>query len=62
MEERLPPGAAAALINQTHTYTDLVLPIDRAEKRVNNEAIDGTRSVAEIELVAGVGEGESLWC
>lgn len=58
VEERLPPGAAAALINQTHTYTDLVLPIDRAEKRVY-EAIDGTRSVAEIAAVAGVGEGES---
>jgi hypothetical protein len=35
------------LINQAHTYTDLVLPIDRHEKRLY-EAIDGQRSIAQI--------------
>jgi hypothetical protein len=35
------------LINQTHTYRDLVLPINSTEKRWL-EAIDGDRSIAEI--------------
>jgi 2-polyprenyl-3-methyl-5-hydroxy-6-metoxy-1,4-benzoquinol methylase len=47
IEERLPPGAAAVLINQSHTYTDLVLPIDEAERRLF-EAIDGQKTIAEI--------------
>jgi len=33
IEERLPAGAAAVLINQTHTYHDLILPINSVEKR-----------------------------
>jgi SAM-dependent methyltransferase len=47
IQERLPAGAAAVLINQTHTYTDLVMPIDATEKRMFN-AIDGKRSAGEI--------------
>jgi SAM-dependent methyltransferase len=47
VKEQLPPGAAAVLINQNHTYNDLYLPIDRAERRLV-EAIDGVRSVQEI--------------
>jgi SAM-dependent methyltransferase len=47
VQERLPPGAAAVLINQSHTYTDLYLPIDEAEKQLF-DAIDGKRSIAEI--------------
>ncbi|MDH3675399.1 MAG: class I SAM-dependent methyltransferase [Anaerolineae bacterium] len=47
IEERLPPGAAAVLINQSHTYPDLYLPINAQEKRLF-EAIDGTRTIAEI--------------
>ncbi len=47
VEERVPQGATAVLINQTHTYTDLYLPITAAEKRLF-EAIDGKRSLAEI--------------
>jgi len=47
VQERLPPGAAAVLINQTHTYRDLVLPINSAEKRWF-EAIDGNLSIGEI--------------
>jgi len=47
IEERLPPGAAAVLINQSHTYPDLYLSIDAQEKRLF-EAIDGTRTIAEI--------------
>jgi SAM-dependent methyltransferase len=47
VQERLPPGAAAVLINQSHTYTDLYLPIDQAEKQLF-DAIDGERSIVEI--------------
>jgi SAM-dependent methyltransferase len=47
VKRRLPPGAAAVLINQSHTYPDLFLPIDGVENRLY-EAIDGQRSIAEI--------------
>lgn len=47
VQERLPPGAAAVLINRTHTYRDLVMPIDHAEK-CWLDAIDGTRCIGEI--------------
>jgi SAM-dependent methyltransferase len=47
IQERLPAGAAAVLINQTHTNTDLILPIDATEKRMF-DAIDGERSVGDI--------------
>jgi hypothetical protein len=47
IQERLPAGAAAVLINQTHTYTDLVMPIDATEKLMF-DAIDGKRSVGDI--------------
>jgi SAM-dependent methyltransferase len=52
VEERLPPGAAAVLINRGHTYTDLVLPIDAREKRML-DAIDGERSIREIAATHG---------
>jgi SAM-dependent methyltransferase len=47
IQERLPPGAAAVLINQTHTYKDLYLPIDSTGKSLF-EAIDAKRSICEI--------------
>jgi len=47
VQERLPPGAAAVLINQTHTYRDLFLPIGSTEKRLF-DAMDGRRSITEI--------------
>jgi SAM-dependent methyltransferase len=47
VHERLPPGAAAVLINQSHTYTDLYLPIAKVEKKMF-DSIDGKRTVAEI--------------
>jgi hypothetical protein len=47
VQERLPPGAAAVLINRGHTYTDIYLPIDAEEQRLF-DAIDGTRTVGEI--------------
>jgi SAM-dependent methyltransferase len=45
--ERLPPGAAAVLINRSHTHTDLYLPIDAGEKRLH-DAIDGVRTVGQL--------------
>lgn len=47
VQRRLPPGAAAVLINQGHTYTDLFVPIDWTEKRLF-DAIDGSRCIGEI--------------
>ena len=39
VQERLPPGAAGVLINRTHAYRDLIMPIDSTEKRLF-DAID----------------------
>jgi SAM-dependent methyltransferase len=47
VQERLPAGAAAVLINQTHTYRDLIMPIDSTEKRLF-DAIDGNRSIGDM--------------
>jgi SAM-dependent methyltransferase len=47
IEERLPQGAAAVLINQTHTYKDLYMPIDSTEKCLF-DAIDGNCSIGDI--------------
>jgi SAM-dependent methyltransferase len=47
VQKRLPPGAAAVLLNQSHTYTDLYLPIDRQEKRLF-DAIDGSRTITQV--------------
>ena len=47
VQERLPPGAAAVLINQNHTYRDLIMPIDSTEKRLF-DATDGNSSIREI--------------
>jgi 2-polyprenyl-3-methyl-5-hydroxy-6-metoxy-1,4-benzoquinol methylase len=47
IQERLPAGAAAVLINQTHTYRDLFLPISAAEKRIL-DGIDGRRTIRDV--------------
>ncbi|MGO9645122.1 MAG: class I SAM-dependent methyltransferase [Candidatus Bathyarchaeia archaeon] len=47
VQERLPPGAAAVLINQNHTYRDLIMPIDSTEKSLF-DAIDGNSSIGSI--------------
>jgi len=67
VEERLPPGAAAVLINQSHTDQDIYLSINAAEKRCY-EAIDGKCSIAEILEKSAVDPtlarlfSERLWC
>jgi SAM-dependent methyltransferase len=52
VQERLPPGAAAVLINRGHSFTDIYLPIDAQELRLY-EAIDGERTAGEIARAAG---------
>jgi len=47
VQERLPPGAAAVLINRNHTYRDLLMPIDSTEKRWF-DGIDGNCRIGEI--------------
>lgn len=47
IEDRLLPGAAAVLINQSHTYRDLFMPIDLAEKHLF-DSIDGICTIGEI--------------
>jgi SAM-dependent methyltransferase len=47
VHDRLPPGAAAVLINQTHTHTDLFLAVNALEKRLI-DAVDGSRRLGEI--------------
>ena len=58
IEERPPPGAAAVLINQSHTYTDLILPIDVTEKQLF-DAIDGQLAIAQILDKVPAGEGRN---
>jgi hypothetical protein len=53
VQDRLPPGAAGVLLNQTHLFQDLFLMINAQEKQVY-DAIDGRRSIAQIvETVEG---------
>ena len=45
--DRIPPGAAGVLVNQTHVFSDLFVIVDAQEKQMY-EAIDGRRSISEI--------------
>jgi SAM-dependent methyltransferase len=47
VQDRLPLGAAAALLSRYHTFPDLVLFIDAEEKRMVDR-IDGHRRIGEI--------------
>jgi hypothetical protein len=47
VEERLPAGAAAVLINRAHTQTDIYLPIDTNQKRLF-DTIDGECSICDL--------------
>jgi SAM-dependent methyltransferase len=59
VEERLPPAAAVAVLNQAHTDRDLVLFLD-AEEKILFDAIDGRRTIAEISD-GGATLFERLW-
>ena len=45
--QQIPPGAAGVLLNQTHVFDDLFLPVNELEKQMY-EAIDGQRNISEI--------------
>lgn len=47
VEERLPEGAAGVLINRSHTFRDIYLPVSALEKAIF-DAIDGRRSIGAI--------------
>jgi SAM-dependent methyltransferase len=47
IQDRIPPGSAGVLVNQTHVFSDLFVVIDAQEKLMFH-AIDGHRSVSEI--------------
>jgi SAM-dependent methyltransferase len=47
IQERLPRGAAAVLINQSHTYRDIFMTIDVTEK-CWLDGIDGNRCIGDI--------------
>jgi SAM-dependent methyltransferase len=57
VRQRLPPGAAAVLINPGHApHTDVVLPIDRSELRLL-EAVDGKQTAGHIARAHGSAQG-----
>jgi SAM-dependent methyltransferase len=47
VQQSLPPGAAGALVNQTHVFDDLFVLISDNEKRMFDR-IDGRRNIAQI--------------
>jgi SAM-dependent methyltransferase len=47
VQDSLPGKAAAVLINQSHTYRDLLLPINATEKQLF-DAVDGESSIREL--------------
>jgi hypothetical protein len=64
-QDRLPPGAAAVLVNRGHADPDIFLPVDANELRLIN-AIDGKRSIAAIiqlfDASAGAGRLHKQAC
>jgi SAM-dependent methyltransferase len=52
VQQKVPPGAAAVLINRSHPYTDIYLPIDDQDKRLF-DAIDGHRTIGDIARTHG---------
>jgi hypothetical protein len=47
IQERLPVGAAAVLINRNHSYTDIFMTVSAIEKRLF-DAVDGRRTITKI--------------
>lgn len=52
VRERLPQGSVAVLINRAHSFTDLIVTVDKSEDRLLS-AIDGKRTISEILLTTG---------
>jgi hypothetical protein len=47
VQDQLPPGAAGLLLNRTHLFDDLYLPVNELEKQMY-DGIDGSRTISEI--------------
>jgi SAM-dependent methyltransferase len=47
VQERLPAGAAAVLINRNHSYMDIFMTVDSIEKRLF-DAVDGNHTIDDI--------------
>ena len=65
VQEKLPPGAAAVVLNKRHTYTDIYLPLSAQQKKLF-DAIDGKRTIGEIAPQAAQRDAakvlfEGLW-
>ena len=65
VQDRLPPGIAAILINRAHAYHDICLPIRTHEKRLL-ESIDGIHTIGDMVEDQGDVDGvrtffERLW-
>ena len=67
VQERLPAGAAGVLLNRSHPFHDLIVPIGVEEKGIF-DAIDGRRTIGEIVDRTGADGGalarsffEKLW-
>ena len=58
IDDKLPVGVGAALLNRAHTYPDLVLFASAAE-RATFESIDGDRTIGQIG--GDVSFFERLW-
>lgn len=57
VEERLPPDAAGVLLNRSHPFHDLILPIGAPEKAMF-DAIDGQRTIGDITRGEGASDRE----
>jgi len=60
VQDRIPPGAAGVLVNQTHVFSDLFVVLDEREKLMY-DAIDGRRSISEIIEKSAPDFFEKLW-
>jgi len=67
VQDGLPPGAAGLLLNRTHLFNDLYIPVNELEKQMY-DAIDGRRSISEIVETVQYSSPhardffEKLWC
>lgn len=55
VQERVPPGYAAVLINQSHTCKDILMAINATEKRLF-DAIDGRRAIGDLAETSSQGQ------
>lgn len=67
IEERLPAGAAGAVMNSSHSYPDLVLMLSPRDRQLL-DGIDGRRTISDIAARAhGIDHGcaraffDTLW-